>query len=170
MKGLVTALLVAGVVSGVQAFDSAAWLASREPHLAEIERLRVAYTNCVAQLQVPAENVTIPIETFEDGAVKSIVYARKAMYFLDSGLVWAEGIDVKKFKADGSLDGHIEAERCVIDRLSKSGWAEGPAKVTHGKTTITGEDVYFSSPEGFVRVTKNARIVSLGLEAEANAL
>lgn len=163
MRGLVTAL-AAVVASGAWAFDTAAWLAAREPHLAEIERLRAAYTNCVAQLKVPAENVTIPIETFEDGAVKSVVYARRAMYFLDSGFVWAEGIDVKKFKNDGALDAHIEAERCVIDRMSKSGWAVGPAKVTHGKTTITGEDVYFSSSEGFVRVTKNAKIVSAGLD------
>ena len=161
MKGFVTVLAVV-VATGALAFDSEAWFQAREAHLAETERLRAAYSNCVARLETPAENVTIPIETFEDGSVKSVAYAKRAMYFLDSGLVWAEGIDVKKLKRDGSLDTHVEAERCVIDRLSKSGWAEGPAKVTHGKTTVSGEGVYFSSAEGYVRVLRRAKVMSAG--------
>lgn len=161
MKGFVTVLTVF-VATFALAFDVESWLQSREPHLAEIERLRAAYSNCVARLDVPAENVTIPIETFEDGSVKSVAYAKRAMYFLDSGLVWAEGVDVKKLKKDGTLDTHVEAARCVIDRLSKSGWAEGPAKVTHGKTTVSGEGVYFSSAEGYVRVLSRSKVMSVG--------
>lgn len=146
------------------AFDSAAWLATRAVHIEEAERLRTAYSNALARVSTPAEDVTVPIETFDDGSVKSVIHARKAVYFLDSGFVWAEGVVAKKFKPDGRLDTQIEAASCLVDRFSKSGWAEGPAKVTHGKTTLTGEGAYFSSPEAYVRVFRKTRIVSSDLK------
>ena len=39
----------------------------------EAERLQVAYTNCFAHLETPAEDVTIPVETFGD-AVDMVEY------------------------------------------------------------------------------------------------
>ena len=146
------------------AFNSSEWHEKRELFAREAERLMAAYTNCVAKLQVPAEDVTVPVETFEDGSIKLIVFAKKAQYFLDSGLVWAEGVEVKKFKKDGTLDGRIEAKSCVVDRFSKSGWAEGPATVEHGKTTFRGRGVYFSSPESYVKVFDEASVDSADLK------
>ena len=146
------------------AFDSAEWLGKRELLTREAERLMAAYTNCVATLQVPAEDVTVPVEVFEDGSLKTVVSARRAQYFLESGLVWAEGVTIRKFKSDGSVDGVIEAEHCVVDRNSKSGWAEGAAKVTHGETVFTGKGIYFSSPESYVKVFADSHIDSKDLK------
>ena len=146
------------------AFNSEEWLGKRTVLMREAERLRVAYTNCVAHLEVPAEDVAVPVETFEDGSVKVMVLAKKAQYFLDSGLVWAEGVTVKKFKKDGTLDGQIDAKSCVIDRFSKSGWAEGPATVVHDKTTFKGRGIYFSSPESYVKVFEDSWIDSKDLK------
>ena len=146
------------------AFNSADWMGKREVLAREAERLMAAYTNCVAQLQTPAEDVTVPVETFDDGSVKLVVFAKKAQYFLDKGLVWAEDVVVKKFKMDGSLDARIDAKNCVVDRLTKSGWAEGPATVVHGKTTFKGDGVFFSSPDAYVKVFRNAVIVSEDLK------
>ena len=50
----------------------------------------------------------------------------------------------------------FDARSCVIDRFTKSGWAEGAARVQHGKTSFSGRDVYFSSPESYVRVYDGA--------------
>ena len=158
------ALPPAAFVPSAFAFDSSAWLEKRGKLTREAERLQAAYTNCVAHLQVPAEDVTVPVETFDDGSVKAIVFAKKAQYFLDWGLVWAEDVVVKKFKKDGTLDGMIEAKNCVVDRQSKSGWAEGPATVTHGKTTFKGCGVYFSSPESYVKVFSGSEIDSRDLK------
>ena len=146
------------------AFNSEEWLGKREVLAREAERLRQAYSNCVAHLDVPAENVTIPVETFEDGSVKVMIFAAKAQYFLQQGFVWAEGVTVKKFKQDGTLDGQIDAKNCVVDRFSKSGWAEGPASVVHGKTTFRGRGIYFSSPESYVKVFDESEIDSRDLK------
>jgi len=146
------------------AFDSAEWLGKREVFAREAERLREVYSNCVARLETPAEDVSVPVETYEDGSVKVLVTAKKAQYFLDSGLVWAEDVVVRKFQKDGSDDGCIEAKNCVIDRVSKSGWAEGPAVVTHDKTVFRGVGVYFSSSESYVKVFENSEIESKDLK------
>ena len=146
------------------AFNSEEWLGKRELFAREAERLRAAYTNCVANLQVPAEDVTVPVETFDDGSVKVMIFAKKAQYFLDKGLVWAEDVTVRRFKPDGTLEAKIEAKNCVVDRFSKSGWAEGLATVTHGKTVFKGEGVYFSSSEGYVKVVERTDVESKDLK------
>lgn len=163
MRRFVSIVLILSA-AGAFAFDSAEWLEKRRLLTHEVERLRAAYAECVKRLDQPADDVTVPVETFEDGSVKTIVFAKRAQYFMDRGLVWAEGVSVKKFKPDGSLDGQIDAERVVVDRFTKSGWAEGAATVTHGDTTFRGKGVYFSSPEGYVKVCSGSRIDSKDLK------
>jgi len=51
-----------------------------------------------------------------------------------------------------------------VDRLSKTGWAEGRATVTHDKTTFRGVGVYFSSPESYVKVFEASDIESKDLK------
>ena len=134
------------------AFDSAEWHGKRELFAREAERLMAAYTNCAARVENPAENVTIPVETYEDGSVKVLVKAAKAQYFLKDGLVWAEGVEVKRLAKGGAVEASLEAQNCVVDRVAKSGWAEGAAKVTQGKATFSGKGVYFSADDYYVKV------------------
>lgn len=162
--------LVSLMTFSAYAFNSEEWLGKRELFAREAERLRSVYTNCVANLQTPADDVTIPVETFDDGSVKVMIFAKKAQYFLDKGLVWAEDVMVRRFKPDGTLEAYIEAKNCVVDRFSKSGWAEGPASVVHGKTTLRGKGVYFSSPEAYVRVLESSEVESLDLKFGGAAL
>jgi len=146
------------------AFDSAEWLGKRELFAREAERLRGVYSNCLARLESPAQDVTVPIETFPDGSVKILVSAKKAQYFLDTGLVWAEGVVIRKFRNDGSEDGRIEAANCVVDRVAKNGWAEGRATVTHDKTTFRGVGIFFSSQDSYVKVFEGSDIESKDLK------
>lgn len=138
------------------AFDSTAWLEKRDDLTHEVDRLRGAYAACVKRLQAPAEDVSLPVETFPDGSVKTTVQAKKAQYFLNSGLVWAEGVVVRTFKEGGSPDLVLEAASGVVDRLTKSGWAEGDVRITQGGSVFRGRGVYFSSPEEYVRVTRDS--------------
>jgi len=163
VRGFATFLLLLSAMETL-AFDSVEWLGKRELFAREAERMRGVYSNCVARLDVPAEDVTVPIETHPDGSVKVLVKAKKAQYFLDSGFVWAEDVVIRKFRTDGSEDGRIEAKNCVVDRQSKSGWAEGPAKVTHDKTVFRGTGVYFSSAESYVKVFEASDIESKDLK------
>lgn len=153
-------IALAFLAVSANAFDSSAWDEKRRMHLVEAERLQGEYAKAVERTTEPAENVTVPFDTFEDGSVKTLVFAKRAQYFLDSGIVYAEGVTLKKLKKDGSLDARLDAESCVIDRYTKSGWAEGQTILVQGKTTFKGEGVYFSSPDGYVKVSKKSDIVS----------
>lgn len=164
MKAAIEIFCILAVMTASAAFDSTAWLARREMLAQEAERLRVAFTNCAAKVTEPAEDITVPLETFPDGSVKSSIFAKKAVLFLESDLVWAEGVTVKKVDAEGNVVSQIEAKNCVVDRVTKSGWAEGPAKISHGSTVFEGEGVYFSSPEAYVMVMRRSRIVSKDLK------
>lgn len=146
-------ILAAGAAD---AFDSAEWLGKRELLLREAERLRAAYSNCLSKVQTPAEDVTIPIDTYDDGSVKSVVSAKKAQFFQKDGAIWAEGVTITKFAEDGTQEMRVEAERCVVDRFTKSGWAEGRASFVQGGTRFGGRGVYFSSPESYVHVSEDS--------------
>ena len=164
MKAAIEIFCVLAAFAASAAFDSAEWLAKREMLTREAERLQAAYSNCLARVSEAAEDVVVPLETFPDGSVKSSVRAKRAQFFLDTGLVWAEGVTVKKLDDAGKVVAQIDATSCVIDRTTKSGWAEGPAKLRHGTTEFDGEGVYFSSPEGYVSVMRRSRIVSKDLK------
>ncbi|MGN0833818.1 MAG: hypothetical protein ACI4RD_09265 [Kiritimatiellia bacterium] len=161
--GLATlALLLTG--SARAAFDSAEWHGKRELFAREAERMMAVYSNCVRRVDAPAENVTIPVETYEDGSVKVLVSAERAQYFLQEGLVWAEGVAVRKLGRDGAEEGRIDARNCVIDRNARSGWIEGPARVRRGKLECRGKNVYFSAAESYVRVFEQSEVESADLK------
>ena len=148
------------VAASAAAFDSSAWFARRAQMDREALELRAAYSNCVARLTAPAENLAVPIEHFPDGAVKATISAKRAQFFLDTGYVWGEGVVVKEFDRDGEVVSCLFAENCVVDRNRKCGWAEGAAKATHGRTTVEGTGIYFSFPEEFVKISANVVIRS----------
>lgn len=156
MRALIPSLTLAVLSPCVWSFDLAAWQEKRGDLANEVGRLRAAYAECAAAKATPAEDVVLPVETFPDGSVKTSVQARFASYFMDSGLVWADGVVVRRFRADGSVEASIAASECVVDRLTKSVWADGDAKLVQGGTVCRGRGVYFSSPEGFVRITESA--------------
>lgn len=164
MKCVLLCFCVLSAFPALSAFDSTVWHEQREIFAREAERLRICYTNCQAQLLSPASDVSVPIETFEDGSVKTFVKAGRAQLFLAENLVWAEDVRVKRLNADGSVEAMLTATNCVIDRVSKSGWAEGPATVVHGKTSFAGEGVYFSSADAYVKVFDRAQVESSDLK------
>ena len=151
-------------ISFAFAFDSSEWHGKRELFAREAERLMCVYSNCVAKVKEPAENVRIPVETYADGSVKVLVCAGKAQYFLKEGLVWAEDVEVTKHAKGGAVEARLEAKNCLVDRKAKSGWAEGAARVTQGKTTFAGKGVYFSSSDSYVKVFGGSVVESSDLK------
>lgn len=160
--------IVLAIATGLcaQAFDLAAWNERRGMHVHEAERLRTAYSNCLQRLDHPAEDVLVPIETHTNGAVRLTVRAKRAQFFLDTGLVWAENVVVRKLGLDGEVEMRIDARSCVVDRFTKSGWAEGAARVQNGKTELVGSNVYFSSPESYVRIFDGADLKTEGVKRD----
>lgn len=146
---LVAALLLSPPC--LMAFSSAKWLAERGDD-SDTLRLRAAYAECVKKIESPAQDVTLPLETFPDGTVKSRLTAARAHMFMDSPFVWGEQIRVEQYAPDGKLTASLEAENCVVDRSTKSGWVEGRAKMTYGESSIQGRGIYFSLPREFIKI------------------
>ena len=151
-------LLAAVMPLIVHAFDSEGWLAKREVLGREAERLQAAYTACVARVVSPAENVTLPVESHPDGSVKSSITATGAQFFLDTGFVWGTNVVVRQMSTNGVVEAEVTAESCVVDRNTKSGWAEGHAHARYLKNEVEGDGIYFSFSEEFVTIYANTRI------------
>lgn len=152
------------LLAAMLAFVSAEWSGRREMLAREAERLQSAYTNCAARATEPAEGVVVPIEINPDGSVKLSIEAKKSQLFLDEGIVWAEGVVIRKTESDGTEVSRIEADNCVFDRNTKSGWANGRLTLTHGGTVFSGCGVYFSSPEDYVMSFSGSSIYSRDLK------
>lgn len=139
------------------AFSSAKWLEKRGDD-SDVLRLRAAYSDCVKKLEAPAENVSIPLESFPDGTVKSRVTAARAHMFQDTGFIWGEKIRVEQFKEDGSVYASLDAENCVVDRKTKSGWVEGAAQMVYGDSSVKGRGIYFSLADEFIKIFSQSEI------------
>ena len=150
--------LLAFAPAAAFAFRSDEWLAKREILSREAERLQAAYTSCVARLDEPAADVTIPFERHADGSVKASVTAKKAQVFLDTGMIWGSDVVVSQFSTNGVEDAHVEADGCVIDRVTKSGWVQGHARALHLGNEVEGDGIYFSFEEEFVTIYANTKI------------
>lgn len=156
-------------VPAASAFSSAAWLAVRNDD-GDMLRLRKAYAQCVAQVDAPAENVVFPLETFPDGTVKSRLKARRAQMFLDTGFIWGEGIRVEQYDTSGKIASLLEADNCLVDRKTKTGWVEGAARIRHGKSSVKGYGVHFSVEREFIKIFSKSEIRTQGLKLDPGKL
>lgn len=145
-------------------FNSAEWLEKRAVLTREAERLQAVYAECAAKITDPATDVVVPIETFSDGSIRSEIRAKKAMYFFNEGYIWAEDVMVFRYDETRKVVSQIDAKNMVIDRVTKSGWADGPAVVRHESTKFEGEGIYFSSMEGYLMSLKGAKITAESLK------
>ena len=145
-------------------FSTQRWLARRSERMADAMRLRNVYLQCVAALRTPAENVTVPVENFDDGSVKTSVFAQKAQFFVEDALVWGEEVVVSHYSETGDVVARLTAQNCVVDRKAKCGWAEGPARLVYGGTSVEGSGVYFSIEEEYVIIAKDSCIATSDLK------
>lgn len=147
---LLASALTAGQIAVIGDPAAQEWMDKRERLDKDAKRLQVAYTNCIARLTIPSEDMIIPVETFPDGSVKLVIEAKYANLFDNQTLVWARDVVVRKLDEDGNEKTRLEAVECLVDRFTKSGWAQGSGKVTQGTNVFRGRNFYFSSPDSFV--------------------
>ena len=70
----------------------------------------------------------------------------------------AEKVRVEQFKEDGSLFASLDAESCVVDRKTKSGWVEGAAQMVYGDSSVKGRGIYFSLEREFIKIFSQSEI------------
>jgi len=148
------------LLPSLRGFDAEAWAEKNAAMAQEAARMKAAYAEYAAKATSPAEDVTIPFETFDGGDVKAVIVAKNGQFFNDYGYVWARGITVEQYREDGTVDMRLEAESCLLDRPHKCCWVAGRVKATHRKTTLEGVDAFYCSSNEFLKVMSNARVVS----------
>ncbi len=153
-------VLVAGAAVG--AFSSERWLAERADD-SDMLRLRAAFAECAKKVVAPAENVSMVLESYPDGKAKSRITAARAMIFSDSSYIWAEKIRLEQFDATGTnRTARLDAENCLVDRATKTGWVDGNADMLYGDATVKGRGIYFSLTREFIKIFSQSEIRTKG--------
>lgn len=160
MRRFAAVLAASLAMTTALAFDPDSWLERRELLTREAERLEQLYAKCEGKAGNPAEKVSLPVDGHPNGAVKTLITADKAQFFQSDNAVWAEGVAAHEYDAAGKELSRLEAERCVVDRETKSGWVDGKARAIHGQTLVKGARVYVSFAEDYVMITSNALVRS----------
>ena len=169
IKKIVMMLVVLGA-AGASAFSSEKWLAERGDD-SDMMRLRAAFEECRKKDEAPAEDVSIPLETYPDGTVKSRISAARANIFPNSGFIYAEKIRVEQYKEDGkTVSASLDAENCVVDRTTKSGWVQGAAQMVYGDSSVRGRGIYFSLTREFIKIFSESEIRTKGGKVNPGSL
>ena len=147
---------------GAAAFSSERWLAKRADD-SDMQRLRAAFAECAKKTTAPAENVSMVLESYTNGVVKSRITAARATIFPDSSFIWAENIHLEQFDATGTnLTAKLDAENCLVDRKSNTGWVDGNANMIYGDATVKGRGIYFSLESEFIKIFSQSEIRTKG--------
>jgi len=166
MRFLAVCLILLAVLPAF-AFDSETWLGKRAVLVQEAERLKVAFTNYQTRAEHPSEGVTITLEQFDDGTAKTVLFAGQAVFFRAEKFVWAKALVIRMYDRVGTVVARIDADTCVVDQSTKSGWCPGHAVVTREGSRFEGDGVYFSSPESYVAVFANSDLRTSDTKMEA---
>ena len=161
------AIVFALAAPALYAFDSCAWLEKRAAFGREAELLRAAYSNCFVRVSEAAQDLVIPVESYSNGTIKASISAKRAQFFLQEDLVWAEGVVMRQYAPDGvEITAELRAKSAIVNRKRKCAWAEGPAQIVVSGTKASGENIYFSFPAEFVKIFSKVEIVSSDLNFE----
>lgn len=153
-------VLMAGAAAA--AFSSERWLAERADD-SDMLRLRAAFAECSQKAVAPAENVSMVLEAYPDGTVKTRIQAARATIFPNSGYVLAENIHLEQFASTSTnLAVRLDAENCLFDRTSKTGWVDGNANIAYGTSTAKGRGIYFSLTREFIKIFSQSEIRTQG--------
>ena len=165
----IAAALALVCASALYGFDSRAWLAERDNDV-DKGRLEAAFSSLNREESLPAEDIMVPIERFDNGLVKTRLDARKAWIFPDENIVIASMIHVVRVKEDGAVELDFTADNAIVDKETKTGWVDGNAVINIDQATAYGNGAYFSFERELVRVYNQTRIVVRGLQLDPHRL
>ena len=99
----------------------------------------------------PVENLTLPIEHYENGRVRAVLHAGKAAIGR-AGMIWSWQVAVDLFNPVGQPDGRVEAECCLYDRNSRRGYCPTGVRLVRTNATVTGTGMYWSMADQRMRI------------------
>ena len=73
------------------------------------------------------------------------------------------GGSYKQFDATGTnLTAKLDAENCLVDRKTNTGWVDGNASMVYGEATVKGRGIYFSLTDEFIKIFSQSEIRTKG--------
>jgi hypothetical protein len=91
----------------------------------------------------PVENLTLPVEHYDNGRIRAVLYANKA-FMGNAGMIWSWNVTVDMFDPAGAPDGRVEAESCLYDRNARRGYCPAAVKLVRTNATIDGIGMYWT--------------------------
>ena len=132
------------------------WLAKRAD-TAAWEELSVKWDEVSASATMPVENLVLPLATNANGRVSALLRAEKAQ-IIGEDLIFARNVKVDMFLPDGSLDGTLVAEDCLVSRATKRGYCRGAVDVKKGTDHLKGRGMFFSTDDKFIKLLSECEI------------
>ncbi len=110
-----------------------------------------------ARAQEPIEDLRVPMEYYEDGTLKSELFASRAAVRAD-GVIAAWGIVFRRFTALSVLDSVIRAEDALFNQEQQIATSRRAMSMQSGDLHIAGEGFTWNGTEGVLRIHQKARV------------
>ena len=107
---------------------------------------------------VPMEDLSFPVDHFDDGTVRAQFFAKWALMPNDqNAFVRAKGVVIELYDEQGRMNGYYRAEKCIYDRATQTGYSEGKVRMEYHapdrNIRIDGYDMQWNL------ATRNAKIL-----------
>jgi hypothetical protein len=102
----------------------------------------------------PVENLTLPIEHYDNGRVRAVLYASKAAVG-KGGVIWAWKVVVEMLDLGGTPDGRIEADSCLYDRTARRGYCPDSVSLIRTNVTASGNGMYWTMAPQRMQILSN---------------
>ncbi len=109
----------------------------------------------------PIENFAFPAEHYEDGRIRAVLRAKRAVLSSDDS-VWAWGVTMVLYDRKGEQEGELEAESCLFETMAQTGYSAGTVKANLNQTKVTGVNCFWSLKDSFIRMLSEAEIQTAG--------
>lgn len=115
----------------------------------------------VEELGDPASGLKLPVQSWPDGRTRTLVLAKEA-WISGEDLAWVRGrrVRVEQFRADGELEGVLEADEVAVDRASMLAVVKGRVKGNFGNDRLTGVGALVDLDANYVKILKKAEILT----------
>ena len=110
----------------------------------------------------PMENFAMPVEHYDNGAIKAVLHAGKAAIGKavvgKSGLIWGWKVVIDLRDPTGAPDGRIEADSCLYDRNTRRGYCPAAVLLVRTNATVSGTGMYWNGDVQQMRIFSNAMV------------
>jgi lipopolysaccharide export system protein LptC len=102
-------------------------------------------------------DLRLPVAFYLNGQVKTELFAKEAVIAPD-GTIRAEGITFRFLTETGEVDGVIEAERCVCNRVTQTASSDAAVSLTRSGLRITGVGFEWQAADQQLKILSQARV------------